>query len=654
MVMQDGVMRRAAMTIAAAAAAVGAAAQQPTRTLQQDFDAATTLSQGTDKAAALAAWDALLARATKSARTAAIVQGRRASVLEQLGRNEEAAVAAEAALARMPTADPTLREDRYLTLLTRARVRRATLDYAGAATDFAAAEALADQPAMRLGALNGLVEVQTFVDPAAAKIALDRTDALIASSKLDPASQALFARRRAVLAMNTGDLATAQAESQRAVKLLGGLTSQSSIDDVAARGDAALALILAGQAERAREYLAYTGQGRLPNTTFDPARNMVVPDCGGEAALKPADLAVVEFTIGDDGAVTSAAPIYAAGGPTVGLEFARAAAGWSWTPEQVKELPRFYRYNVRVEMRCSTGFERQAVTTLLDDDLSAWLETKGLSVPDAPTNAATAAPAQRAALAAAEARDGRDSVKLLVPLLLLQNNPVVGREETHDLAVRSLAIARAAGAPPRALLGLAIMERMSGATVGSQRAVGRALESLLTDPTFAADAQSRAAVRLLLADRRDGQAGAAILRQVAADPQLKADDPAKVGALVRLASREQSGGNPAAAKIAFEQAGIAPGQCALLDAPPTMTGNSGRFPEEARRWGFEGWTQTQFDVDADGRVANERAILSYPAFVFTRAGTDLLRTARFTKSYRPDGKLGCGSLTKRVRFTMGP
>ncbi|RZM08590.1 MAG: hypothetical protein EOP68_11315, partial [Sphingomonas sp.] len=109
-----------------------------------------------------------------------------------------------------------------------------------------------------------------------------------------------------------------------------------------------------------------------------------------------------------------------------------------------------------------------------------------------------------------------------------------------------------------------------------------------------------------------------------------------------------------AAKAAFEQAGIAPGQCALLDAPPTMTGNSGRFPEEARRWGFEGWTQTQFDVDADGRVANERAILSYPAFVFTRAGTDLLRTARFTKSYRPDGKLGCGSLTKRVRFTMGP
>ena len=208
--------------------------------------------------------------------------------------------------------------------------------------------------------------------------------------------------------------------------------------------------------------------------------------------------------------------------------------------------------------------------------------------------------------------------------------------------------------PPRALLGLAIMERMSGATVGSQRAVGRALESLLTDPTFAADAQSRAAVRLLLADRRDGQAGTAILRQVAADPQLKADDPAKVGALVRLASREQSGGNPAAAKVAFEQAGIAPGQCALLDAPPTMTGNSGRFPEEARRWGFEGWTQTQFDVDADGRVANERAILSYPAFVFTRAGTDLLRTARFTKSYRPDGKLGCGSLTKRVRFTMGP
>ncbi len=647
-------MRRAAWAMLVTAAA-GAAAQQPApRTIQQDFDAATALSQGKDSAAALAAWDALAKRATKSARTAAVIQGRRATLLRKLGRDEEAAVAVDAALARMPTTDTTLKEDRYEALLTRGYIRQATLDYAGAADDFTAAEALADLPVTKLSALHSLVEVQTFVDPGAAKAALGRADALIAAANLDVASQASFARRRALLAMNTGDLAVAQAESQRAVKLLGGLTSKSDIQDVAARGDAALALILAGQSDRAREYLAYTGQGRLPNTTFDPAKNMVVPDCAGETGLKPADLAVVEFSIGDDGAVSGATPIYAAGGPTVGLEFARATAGWSWTPEQVKELPRFYRYNVRVEMRCSTGFERPSVATLLDDDLTAWLETKRLSLPDVPANAAAAAPAQRAALAAAEARGGRDSVELLPSLLMLQRSPVVGREETHGLAMRSLAIARAAGAPPRALLVLAIEEKMSGATIDSDRAVARALEPLLADPTFGNDPRSRSSIRLLLADRGKGEAGAAYLRQVADDPQLKADDPAKVGALVRLASREQSAGDTIAAKAAFEQAGVAADQCALLDAPPTMVGNNGKFPEEAVRWGFEGWTQTQFDVDAAGRVANERAILSYPAFVFTQAGTNLMRTARFTKSYRPDGKLGCGSLTKRIRFTMRP
>ncbi|RZM18851.1 MAG: hypothetical protein EOP67_59055, partial [Sphingomonas sp.] len=115
---------------------------------------------------------------------------------------------------------------------------------------------------------------------------------------------------------------------------------------------------------------------------------------------------------------------------------------------------------------------------------------------------------------------------------------------------------------------------------------------------------------------------------------------------------EQTDGDAAAARAAFERAGVDAGQCALLDSPPRLTGYNATFPNEAMRWGFEGWTQTQFDVDAAGRVANERAILSYPAFVFSQAGTNMMRNARFTKSYRPDGKLGCGSLVQRVRFSM--
>jgi hypothetical protein len=76
------------------------------------------------------------------------------------------------------------------------------------------------------------------------------------------------------------------------------------------------------------------------------------------------------------------------------------------------------------------------------------------------------------------------------------------------------------------------------------------------------------------------------------------------------------------------------------------------FPHEAMRWGFEGWTRLQYDVTAEGKAANVRPIISYPPFVFSEAGTAILEGARFSKSYRPDGGLGCGGDVSGVRFQM--
>ncbi|MEG8017642.1 energy transducer TonB [Sphingomonas sp. LR55] len=78
----------------------------------------------------------------------------------------------------------------------------------------------------------------------------------------------------------------------------------------------------------------------------------------------------------------------------------------------------------------------------------------------------------------------------------------------------------------------------------------------------------------------------------------------------------------------------------------------GVFPNEAMAWGFEGWTKTQFDVDANGRVLNQRAVLSYPPFVFTKAGVQTVAGARWSKTFRPDGGVGCGGLSQQVRFKM--
>jgi len=84
--------------------------------------------------------------------------------------------------------------------------------------------------------------------------------------------------------------------------------------DAAARSDAAIAFLLGGNADEARRYMAYTGAGRMKKGSFDPAAEMRSPDCGGDAGLKPNDVAVVEFNIADDGTIERARPIYAAGG----------------------------------------------------------------------------------------------------------------------------------------------------------------------------------------------------------------------------------------------------------------------------------------------------------------------------------------------------
>ena len=143
-----------------------------------------------------------------------------------------------------------------------------------------------------------------------------------------------------------------------------------------------------------------------------------------------------------------------------------------------------------------------------------------------------------------------------------------------------------------------------------------------------------------------------LLQQVADDQRLAANDPMRVGALIRMASLQQQAGDTATARATFDRSGLAASQCAILDAPPRFLSAGGTFPDEAMAWGFEGWTRTQFDVGADGRVLNQRAVLSYPPFVFTKARVQTIAGARYSKTFRPDGGVGCGGLSHSVRFKL--
>ena len=638
------------------AGSVQVVAQAPaTTTVQQDFDAAAALDTKGDKTAALAAWEKLEARTKPGSRSRGVALTRKSAALFKLDRSDDAVIAARAGLALLPASDPTLAEDRWRAYYNLGIIAEDALDYAGASDSYASAETAADTPALKAASILALANTKTFTDPAAADAALARADALLKPLKADGKLKALVARRHAILLLNRGAYDPARVYAIDAVKQLGGLTSQTDVNDVSARSDAAIASLLAGKPDEARRYMAMTGAGRLTKGEFDPAVQMDVPPCGGEADLRPADMAVVEFTIGDDGVVRNVAPIYAAGGGAVALEFARAVRDWSWTPEQVKALPAFFRYNVRVEMRCSTLFERPSITKFLDSDMATWLESKGLSLPSEERGAdAVSVVRQRAALTAAEAKSGPTSIAALPPLYQLVNNAVVGREESNVLARRALAIAEAQGAPPTARLSLDISVRESGSTDSwKDGTYARAVTPLLSVPVYANDPKARSAILLLMAERTSSRTRRAVLlQQVADDKALAANDPLRVGALIRLASLQQQAGDTATARATFDRSGLAANQCAILDAPPRFLSAGGTFPNEAMAWGFEGWTKTQFDVGADGKVIHQRAVLSYPPFVFTKAGTETMAGARYSKTFRPDGGLGCGGLSQQVRFKL--
>ncbi len=629
----------------------GAAAQHAPLTVQQQFEAASAASAGSDKAAALAAWVALEPRVANNPRNLAIVRIHESAVLLELDRKDEAAAAARAGLAALPAADATLANERFLGQLMLARIAQAALDYATAAEAFRAAEAVATAPADRIVAALGVVDTETFVDPAAAEAALGRIDTFLATIKSEPAVRGRVAVARGVLLLNQGRFVDARKELKAAVVLYGGLTAKTDLNDVAARSDTAIAALLSGDAETAREYMAYTGAGQIVNGNFNPGVQMTPPDCGGEAGLKPADIAVVEFSVGEDGSVIQVAPVYAAGGNAVALEFARAAQRWSWTPEQVKEMPRFFRYRARVEMRCSTGFTRPSIGTALDTAVSRWLTDKNVALPPPPEGSAVAAlPMQRAALAKA---NGLDAIAAGQPLI---DSPFLPSDEKHRIAVQSLAIADANAVPPLARLDLDLAVRATANTEGQRSKDFRAdLATMLTMPVYANDPRARAAIRLFAAEwwvRRPDQQTRDRLQQVADDPALAETDPMKVAALLQIASLKQRDGDIAAAKAAFDRTGLTADQCALIAAPPAFLSAGGTFPAEAQRWGFEGWTLTQFDIAANGHVQGQRAIISYPPFIFTKAGEETIAGARYAKSYRPDGALGCGSAMQRVKFAL--
>lgn len=646
-------MKRTILGVALACAPMVAAAQeaapvaQPAMSVQQTFDAASAAMLAGDNAKALALLEALEQR-VKNARSLAIVRLRKGMALGKLSRWHEARPLLEQAVAALPADDESLRLDRIQGLIALGQLELGDLDYQAAHDYYAQALVAAQEPDDRISALLGTAQAGIFLDPAKALADAEEAERLAgAAPRPDKGLVGYAAGMRGRALLNLGRFAEAEAAFAKNVRAEGGLTLKVNFDDLVARSDAAIAAMLAGKRDKGREYLVYTGAGRMEKQDFTFAADMRPPQCG-EEGIRPEDVAVVEFGIGENGAVSYARPVYGSRRGGMALAFAQAVREWSWRPEDVAKIPALFRMVTRLELRCSTA---QGGPNLAEGARKAfrdWIEATGVerfeATGDSEAIRREALMQQLARLRAAPDTPPLARAAVLAELLA---NPLVTGRTAEEYVADLKAIVTAAGAPLMARLWVDVLE------------TGTNWKRALPEASYVADAPTYALARLINYDRAGLKAGRrgdrAVLDAIIADSRLAKDDPVRVAALVRRASARVADKDLAAARADYLETGLDAQQCSIVDAKPALrsTGvSSADYPEDLVRVGIEGWSRVEHDIAADGRTTNVRVVAAYPPMAFSTNASKIVGHIRYEQSYRPDGALGCSGSNANINFKM--
>lgn len=563
-----------------------------------------------------------------------------------------------AGLAALPAGDASLREDRVYANIMLGSIAERRFDFASADRAYADALSQGAGTPLETRARIGAVRAGTFVDPRAAAATADAV--LRSMTGADKAARDLRAQWRTLKGralLNAGDFAGASVELARATQELGGLTTRVSYSDLIARSDLAIAALLAGKPEKAREYLAYTGAGRF-ETDLPAPFHRPLPACGAQTGLRADDVAVVELAVRDNGRVGAATPVY--GSRTgVAATLAKSMTDWSWSADEVAKLPAFFRQLIRLEVRCRQTPEQTSVVEMMRSEHDAWA-MQG-------TGSDQIAALRELPLATLKTRFGSNATALrdrLVAARAIEDHPMTDRAALRDTAGQASTIAGAA--PPSVLaywlVTRAALDSYDPAVPKKERAARQraALTAIGETPAIRADARQQATIALLHAevgsedDKAMSAAREAALRRIADMPGLSADDPYKVGAKVRLASLLASAGRNDEARKVYAAAGLPAGRCPVLDAGRVVrkTGaDSGDFPDAALQWGFSGWAITESIIGAD-RATAVRTLIAYPPFVFGAAGQGIARSTRYEPSFRPEAEAACGGQSVVMRFVM--
>ena len=407
-------------------------AARPKSTIQQQFDDGTAAIAAGQWQRAFDIYSTLeksLAAKNPPSKSLAIVQLRKAQMMYRLGNKAEAEPLIIATLAKVNLKDASLTTDLLDAFLTLADANELRFDYSGSIARLQEALALNGTDTEKLAVYIRLIPIRIFVD---ANAALADSDAALALLARNPEANkewlGVIRSLRGRTLTNLGRLKEARADLKIAVSKLGGLgTSKINLLDAAARSDASIAAMRDNHAEQGRLLLAYTGSSQASEQGFRLGVDMEPPACGGINGPKLEDVAVVEFNIRSDGRVGQARPVYYSGERSVALQFARAVSEWYWNPETLANVGPFFRALTRLEMRCTTSFQKASAPDLLGSAVETWVKS---FAPDSLQFAQRQTDKQsldalNAQMIKLTQKDGADASSMIVSLDRLARHPLI-------------------------------------------------------------------------------------------------------------------------------------------------------------------------------------------------------------------------------------
>ena len=626
-------------------------------TAQQTYDAAQVAFDKGEWASAITGLASLAKpdRDGKLSHSQAIIHARLARAYAHQGEVESALRESRFALLGL-TPDEYL--ERALLMNAVGDAQRFDLEIPGAIASYQqgleAAQSAGNPDLVTMNQL-GLALCYMTVDPGKAKSLLDAILNSPAAASYSKKLLAQFNDLRGRAALNLGQASEAMPYLTKAIKLSGGLNGNMvNLVQIGIRGDAALGALMTDHPNGAREYMAYTGAGHLPSEEWsrgigDP------PVCSAADDIRPDDMAIVEFSIGEDGHGVGAAPVYASRPGKVGLAFAQAVREWSWNPERIAQLTVFWRNMLRIEMRCIARPNPQQLAGPFRRQTFEWLLQNSLS-------AAELAPFGKGYIAGNDPRLDHEDLAA-IPALFARLPIESDSKRAADIA-QHLAAALERAKAPVAARALAMDMAPMGANYRSwyaarERVIAGQVESLeKTDPHAAATAWITLEYAIALEANGHFQEAQPVLERVLAYPVevLGERDPVRAVATLHLAALARRAGDSANADAKVQAAGLTRAQCLLFDVRPVPTDtktSSDDFPDEALRWGFDGYMREAFDIDADGRVGNVRTIVAYPPFVFRSAAEKAVARFRYLAPVVNGTAAGCDGHAIAVNFRTG-